>query len=346
VSDRVAWGVLGTGKIARIVGAAVMASDEAELVAIGSRDAARARELADAFAERAAGAAGGPRAASYDDVIADAEVELVYVATHHPMHRAWAVAAAEAGKHVLCEKPLGVRHADAVEIVDAARRNDVFLQEAFAYRSHPQTDRLRSLLLEGAIGSVRAIDATFGYDAGPEPTNYLLDPALAGGSILDVGCYTTSMAHLIAAAALGVDAVEAADVTGAGILGTGVDRSAGATITFGSGALARVGCSIEANLESVVRIVGSQGRIELPTPWLPGVIGGAGRLVVERWGGDVEHIAIDEERDAYAVEVDAVSRAVREGVRSSAAMSWGDSLANMLTLDRWRAAIGLTYPGE
>lgn len=341
------WGVLGTGKIARIVGAAVVASDEAELVAIGSRDPARARDLAGTFADGSAASASatdGPRAASYDEVIADANVELVYVATHHPAHRAWAVAAAEGGTHVLCEKPMGVRHADAVEIVDAARRNDVFLQEAFAYRSHPQTERLCALIRDGAIGTVRAIDAVFGYDAGPEPTNYLLDPSLAGGGILDVGCYTTSMSHLIAAAA-GVRGLDAIEVAGAALFApSGVDVSTAATLTFERDVIARVACSIGANLDSVVRIDGSDGRLVVPSPWLPGLIGSPG-IVLERWD-DREEIPIDEDRDVYLVEVDAVSRAVRDGIRSPSAMSWEDSLANMLTLDRWREAIGLVYPGD
>src|SRR5206468_2114556 len=147
------------------------------------------------------------------------EVEIVYVATHHPSHRAWAVRAAEAGKHVLCEKPLAVHHADAEAIVEAARRAGVFLMEAFAYRCHPQTQTLLDLLRERAIGEVRMVDATFGYDAGASPTNYLLDRELAGGSILDVGCYPTSMAHLIARAVGGGGVAEALGVSGEGFIG-------------------------------------------------------------------------------------------------------------------------------
>jgi predicted dehydrogenase len=174
-----------------------------------------------------------------------------------------------------------------------------------------------------------------------------MDPALGGGSILDVGCYTTSMSHLIAATARGTDVLPALDVNGAAVFGpSGVDNTSAATLTFDGGVLARVACSIQANLESTVRIVGSEGRIEVPTPWLPGLIGGSPRIVLERWGDAAEEIAIDEDRGVYTVEVDAVSRAVREGVRSSPAMRWEESLAHMLTLDRWRAAIGLTYPGD
>ena len=194
---------------------------------------------------------------------------------------------------------------------------------------------------------MRAIDAVFGYDAGPEPTNYLMDPDLAGGSILDVGCYTTSMSHLLAATARGVEVLPADEVSAAAVFGaTGVDHTAAATLTFEGGVLARVACSIQANLDSTVRIVGSEGRIEVPTPWLPGRIGGGPRILLERWGAGTEELAIEEDRDVYTVEVDAVSRAVRGGERSSAAMGWEDSLEHMLTLDRWRAAIGLRYPGD
>ncbi len=339
MGERVRWGILGTGKIARTLAQAIAGSSEAELLAVGSRDPQRADAFASEFGVSGSG--------TYEEVIADDTVEIAYVATHHPEHRTWSVAAAEAGKHVLCEKPLAVRHVDAVEIVEAARRNDVFLQEAFAYRTHQQTERLLGLVREGAVGSVRAIDAVFGYDAGPEPTNYLMNPALAGGSILDVGCYTTSMSHLLAATARGVDVLPADEVSAAAVFGpTGVDHTAAATLTFEGGVLARVACSIQANLDSTVRIVGSKGRIEVPTPWLPGWIGGGPRILLERWGAGTEEIAIEEDRDVYTVEVDAVSRAVRDGERSSAAMGWEDSLEHMLTLDRWRAAIGLRYPGD
>lgn len=336
MNDKVRWGILGTGKIARIVATALAESEDGELVAVGSRDAERASALAAEF--------GAPRAGVYEEVLGDASVDLVYVATHHPSHREWAVAAADAGKHLLCEKPLAVTYADAERIVEAARRNDVFLLEAFAYRCHPQTFRLVDLLREGAIGEVRMIDAVFGYDAGPEPTNYLMVHELAGGGILDVGCYTTSMSHLIAAAAKGQAVAPAVDVAAAGRIGpTGVDHSTAATLTFEGGLVARVACSIQANLDSSVQIYGSAGRITVPSPWLPGRIGTEARILVERWGAESETIDVPLEADVYTVEVDAVNTFVRKGERSPSAMTWDESLANMRTLDRWRAAIGLRY---
>ena len=339
MDEQVRWGVLGTGKIARILAKAVGESRDGELVAVGSRDHERASSFATEFGATGYG--------SYEAVIDDDAVDLVYVATHHPAHARWAIRAANAGKHVLCEKPLAVRHPDAVQMVEAARRNDVFLLEAFAYRCHPQTHRVVELLRAGAIGPVRAIDAVFGYDAGPDPANYLMDRDLAGGSILDVGCYTTSMAHLVAASSAGVPVLPSVNVAAAGVLGsTGVDHSTAATLTFEGGVLARVACSIQANLDSSVRIVGLNGRIELPSPWLPGRIGADARILLQRWGAEPETIEVRTEEDVYTVEADSVNGFVRAGARSSEVMPWEESLANMLTLDRWRSAIGLRYPGD
>jgi predicted dehydrogenase len=339
LGERVRWGVVGTGKIARIVARALWESPCGELVAVGSRDRVRAEAFAAEFGE--------PRSHDYQGVVEDDGVEVVYVATHHPLHREWAIRAANGGKSVLCEKPIGMSRADAVEIVEAARRNDVFLLEAFAYRCHPQTRRLVELLRSGRIGEVRMVDAVFGYDAGPAPSNYLLVRDLGGGSILDVGCYTTSMAHLVAAAAAGVPVVQTVEVAAAGSIGAaGVDLASAATLVFEGGLLARVACSIQANLQNAVRVFGSEGWIEVPSPWLPGRFGQERPIRLERWSAQAEVVEVPIDMDVYRIEVDAVSQFVRDGARSPAAMPWQDSVANMATLDRWRSAIGLRYQGE
>jgi predicted dehydrogenase len=242
---------------------------------------------------------------------------------------------------------MAMRYTDAARIVEGARRNGVFLLEAFAYRCHPQTQRLVELLRSERIGEVRMIDAVFGYDAGPEPANYLMDHELGGGGILDVGCYPTSMAHLVAAAVAGESAVQTVDVAAAGVIGpTGVDHSSAASLVFEGGLLARVACSIQANLESSVRIVGSEGRIEIPSPWLPGRIGREAQIILQGFGAEPEVIELPVEPDVYTVEVDAVNDFIRKGERSASAMPWEDSLANMATLDRWRSSIGLRYGGD
>jgi len=335
---RLRWGIVGTGKIARIVAHAIAESGDGVLVAVGSRNGQRAEAFAREFDV--------PRShANYDGAVEDEGVDLVYVATHHPGHREWAVRAAEAGKHVLCEKPIAVNAADASTIVEAARTNGVFLMEAFAYRCHRQTRELARLLRDGVIGEVRVVDAAFGYDAGPKPDNYLLVPELAGGGILDVGCYTTSMSHLVAAATSGRPVIESSEVAGAARLSaSGVDTTTTGAVMFESGLLAHLACSIEANLDSSVRIFGSEGRIMVSSPWLPGRIGTDARIVVERWGLEPEVIDTSSESDVYTVEVEAVSASVRGGELDPSVMTWDESLANMRTLDRWREAIGLRFP--
>jgi predicted dehydrogenase len=335
MSDRIRWGIVGTGKIARVLARALAASGTGDLIAVGSRTPARAEAFADEFGLRA-------WRGRYEDVIADPDVEVVYVATDHPAHREWATRAADAGKHLLCEKPLAVHRADAEAVVEAARRNDVFLLEAFAYRCHPQTDRLVELLGSGAIGEIRMIDAAFGYDAGPNPRNYILVLERGGGSILDVGCYPTSMAHLVARVAFGAVS-EPVDVGGVAEIGpTGVDHYASAVLRWKEGLVARLACSVQVDIESSVNVYGSAGRITVPSPWLPARIGGRAEIVLERRGAEPEIEAFDP-GDEYVLEVDAVGAMIRAGVRSPSVLPWEESLANMGTLDRWRAAVGLRY---
>jgi predicted dehydrogenase len=237
---------------------------------------------------------------------------------------------------------MGVNRAEAEQIVEAARRNDVFLQEAFAYRCHPQTDRLLEILSSGTIGEIRLIEAAFGYDAGSDPGNYLFVQDLAGGSLLDVGCYTTSMAHLIAPFVSGGESP--ITVSAGGHLGpTGVDLTTAATLVFKGGLVARLACSIQLNLDSRVRIYGSEGQVTVPSPWLPGRIGSTAEIVLQHGWSEPEVIDIPLEADVYTVEIDVVSRSVLAGERNPDRMKWQESLTNMNTLDRWRETIGLLY---
>jgi predicted dehydrogenase len=340
MEQRCRWGIVGTGKIAAIMARALRDSATGQLVAVASRSEDRARRFAsDAGIDRHYG--------SYEAMIADPEVEIIYVATHHTTHHACATAAADAGKHVLCEKPLAINATLAADIVAAISRNGVFLMEAFAYRCHPQTERLVQILRDGDIGQVRMVDAAFGYDAGAAPGNYLLARDLGGGSILDVGCYPTSMAHVIAATASGGETADSTDVAGAGHMGssTGVDHYAAAVLGYPCGMIARVASAVQVNLDSTLRIYGTKGTVTVPSPWLPGRIGPP-VIVVNRYGSEPTKIPVEAGADLYVLEADAVGRLVREGRTSHPLMSWDESLANMATIDRWRAAIGLSYPDD
>jgi predicted dehydrogenase len=214
--------------------------------------------------------------------------------------------------------------------------------EAFAYRCHPQTAKLVALLRGGAIGEVRMVEAAFGYDAGPAPGNYLFARELAGGAILDVGCYTTSMARLVAGVATGAGAAEPTAVGGAGLIGdTGVDHYAAAALRFPGGIVASLTCGMQVNLGGVLRVYGSGGTIVVPSPWLPGLGGRPSRIRVEPRGAEpLEHL-VEPGADLYAIEADAVAGYVDGG--EAPTMPWRDSLGNMTTLDKWRESIGLVY---
>ncbi|WP_410672845.1 Gfo/Idh/MocA family protein [Amycolatopsis sp. cmx-4-68] len=328
------WGLLAAGTIAAHFAAGVEESKHGELAAVAARDGDRARDFAARFEI--------PKAyGSYEDLLADPDVDAVYVSTPHPLHKQWAIAAAEAGMHVLCEKPLTITAADAEEVIAAARRNDVFLMEAFMYRLHPQTRRLVELIASGAIGEVRAVDTTFSFDSNPEETARLGDPALGGGGILDVGCYCTSLARLVAQAALGVDVVEPDEVSGmAHLSADGVDEYATGLLRLPGDILATISCGIRLAREDGIRVFGTQGQVYVPQPaWIHSLRGpGTSRIILTPASGEQEVIEVEATQGVFAREADHVAAHI--GDRQAPELTWAETLANLRTLDRWREAVG------
>ena len=191
---KIRWGIIGPGNIAKAFAGGVAHSRTGVLAAIGTRDPGKAG-LAESFP-------GARILDGYDALLSDPEVDAIYIATPHPSHAEWAIKAAEAGKHVLCEKPMGLTAFEADAMIHAARKAGTFLGEAFMYRLHPQTLKLVDLLKSGVIGEVRMIKSSFGFAMpGFMPEHRLYANDLAGGGILDVGGYPVSMARLIAGAA-------------------------------------------------------------------------------------------------------------------------------------------------
>lgn len=334
----VRWGIVSTGRIARVFAEHLSSSRTGRLVAVASRDLARVQGFGDVRAH-----------GSYEALLSDDDVDVVYIATPHPMHAPWAIAAADAGKHVLCEKPLAMDAREVATIVDAARRNSVFLMEAFMYRCHPQTAKLVDLLRGGVIGEVRAIEAVHAFRAPDVETSRLLSNELGGGGIMDVGCYCTSGARLVAGAMLGTDgAAEPVEVSGSGHIGvTDVDDWATATLRFDGGIVAQLATAIRVNQKPKLEIKGADASIVLHEPWLPDVRG-ASDIVLRRAGRADEVITARGERGLYAYQADVLADAVAAGRTEGEfpAMSWADSLANARTLDRWRAAVGVSYPSD
>jgi predicted dehydrogenase len=331
------WGILGTGAIARKFAQGLRESRTGRLIAVGSRAEETLRAFLADFPARGH--------ASYEALLADPEVEVVYISTPHPSHAQWSIRAAQAGKHILCEKPLTMNAAEAAMVIQAARTANVFLMEAFMYRCHPQTARLLDLIRGGSIGAVRLVQAAFSFRTAWNPESRLLNRALGGGGILDVGGYCVSMARLIAGAAGGLPFADPVEVKALGQIGqTGVDELAVALLKFPGGMLAQLTAGARVRLENSVRVWGAEGHIDVPSPWVVTREAGVSLLRVHREGKPAEEVKIRADRGIYAIEADAVAESIN--ARESPAMSWADSLGNMRTLDRWRAEIGLRYEAD
>jgi predicted dehydrogenase/aryl-alcohol dehydrogenase-like predicted oxidoreductase len=331
------WGILSTGAIARAFARDLKTSETGELVAVASRDVDRVTGFGDVRAH-----------GSYDALLADDGVDAVYIAPPHPFHAVWAIAAAEAGKHILCEKPLAMDLSEVEAVVDTAERNGVFLMEAFMYRCHPQTAILVDTIRSGEIGDVRVIEAVHSFRGPDDPTGRLLANNLGGGGILDVGCYCMSGARLVAATALGKESVDPIDVTGTGHIGdTGVDEWAVATLRFDGGIVAHLSTGVRVVQPPRLAIYGSEGSLVLKSPWLP-TVAGKPEIVVRRRGQKPRTIAAKSNLGLYAYEADVVANAVRDGLTQAPfpACTWADSLANARALDRWRHAVGVTYEAD
>ena len=332
------WGILGTGRIGGVFARQLSQSKTGKLAAVGSRSRASADKFAAEYRV--------PRSYStYEALLTDSHVQAVYIATPHSLHAEWCLKAAKAGKHILCEKPLTLNHIEALVVVDAVRKHDVFLMEAFMYRCHPQPAKLVELLREKVIGEVRVIHASFGFHRDFNPEARLFKNALGGGGILDVGCYTVSMSRLVAGIATGKPFADPIEVKGCGHLSpTGVDTWATASLKFPGDILATLATSGEVQQHNTVRIYGTNGNIFVPAPWTQINDGTTTRLFVERKGEPQQEIIVESTQPAYAIEADHVAAHIEQ--RQAPAMNWNDSLGNMQTLDRWRKSIGLIYEPE
>jgi predicted dehydrogenase len=337
--SKLRWGIIGTGAIAHKFARGVLRSETGELVAAASRNQAKAREFAHLYQI--------PQAhGSYESLLADPNVDVVYIATPHPQHREWAIRAAQAKKHILCEKPIGVHYDEAVEMLQAAWENNVFFMEAYMYRCHPQITRTLELLRAGAIGEVRSITARFSFNAKYDLEGRLFNRTLGGGGILDVGGYCTSMARLIAGAAKGA-VVEPERVFAVGHVGpeSGVDEYTSALLLFPGDIVANLSCGLRLHQVNELRIYATEGSLILPSPWTPNVDGGESQILLLKDEQAPEMITV-ESHPLYALEADLVAYHIAQGHREAAwpAMTWADTLGNIRVQDKWRRAMDSPGP--
>ncbi len=310
------WGILGCARISRrglIPG--ILGSESGRLVGLASRDLAAARAWAAEF--------GIPRAfGSYHELIQDPEIEAVYIPLPNELHRPWVFAAADAGKHILCEKPLALDADEALAMVEHCRVRGVLLMEAFMWRHQPRTAAIRSLVDDGAIGPLRLIRSSFSFPI--EPGDWRLDPGRGGGALWDVGCYGVSTARLFAG-------TEPETIQGMAHIGpTGVDMTLTAELAFPNGLIGLIDCSFEQPFRCSYELVGTRGAIEVPDAYLP-----PARPTARIRSADSDRTLDFDGRDQYAAMVDAFGRAVAEGRLTDPSE---DGMAQMRVLDVIRRA--------
>ena len=285
------WGLLSTANINRKLLAGARGTDEATVVAVASRDRGRAEEFAREHGiERALG--------SYEALLEDPDVDAVYIPLPNSMHVPWSVRALEAGKHVLCEKPLTRRPAEVEEAFAAAERAGRVLEEAFMWRHHPQTLRLRELLDEGVIGRLRMVKASFSFPLA-DVSDIRMQAGLDGGSLMDVGCYCVSGCRLVAGA-------EPERVYGEqAIGGDGVDVAFAATLRFPDDVIGAFHCGFALGSRHHLEAIGEDGSLFLADPWH----GRSPGIELRREDG-VERIEL-EDANPYTHELIDFARAVR-----------------------------------
>ncbi|MEM9294854.1 MAG: aldo/keto reductase [Planctomycetota bacterium] len=342
--ESVRWGILGPGLIAQAFAKAVVDGKAGAVIAAASRSLERAQAFVDAHAP------GAQALGSYNELLNLPAVDAVYIATPHTSHALWSIRALEAGKAVFCEKPAGLSAAEVDAVISTAGRQGVFWLEAFKERHHPQVAEIARRIEAGELGQITMIQCDFGYCTGRNPESRLWNPQLAGGAILDVGCYPVALCRRLAGAAKqdGSTFDDPTDVAALGTLGpTGVDEAASATLRFQSGLVAQLSTGLRTPNHTRLRVVGDQAVLEAPDPWANDRHqGGTFTLHLHRPGQPSEEIQIDAPITAFAYEARAAAESIAGGELQHPAMSWADSLGNARVLDQWRRGVKLAFPVE
>ena len=323
---KINWGILAPGKIARSFATALQGLESAHLYSVASRNPDRAKAFAKAFNVET-------RADSYDALIADPKVDVIYIASPHTFHAEHAIACLRAGKAVLCEKPMTINSADAQRVVDVARQHNTFYMEAVWTRFMPIFKHIRQWIDNGDIGDIQMLQASFGIAAPYNERHRLYDMTLAGGSLLDLGIYPITFAqwvmqvppdHIAALAKIGQ---------------SGVDERTGIVLSYPNAVIATLNAAITSRTSHEAWIFGSKGNVKIPRFWQ----GEQATLIVD---DKEETITAAHRINGYEGEIEEVHRCLKAGLIESPIMSWYESLTVMGIMDEVRAQIGLRYPME
>lgn len=327
MNNTIRWGILGTGSIAGQFAEGLQMLSDAELVAVGSRSAQSANAFGDNFdAPR--------RHASYEALVKDPDVDVIYVATPHSCHMENTLLALTAGKPVLCEKPFAINAKEARQVIQFARAKKLFVMEAVWTRFFPLMEKLRELLNAKAIGDVRMVTADFGFRAEFLEDERLFNPVYGGGALLDVGIYPVSLASMIFGPPTQIASL-------AHLGKTGVDEQAGMVLSHADGQLAVLSTALRIDTLHDACIMGTTGRIRIDSPWWKPT-----GMTLSRDEGDDERYEFPLNGNGYQFEAEEVGKCLRAGRLENEVMPLDETLSISKTLDEIRAQWGLKYPME
>lgn len=335
---KIRWGVLGTGNAAAVITQAINASSTSMVSAVASRSKQKAKNFSAKHNVLNS-------YSSYEELLADDDIDAVCIALPHNLHAEWSIKAAVAKKHILCEKPAAINASSASQVIDVVIQNDVFYMEGFMYRCHAQTKKLIELLREEVIGKIYLIEASFCYYGVFDDDQIEQKKISGGGGILDVGCYPISMARLIASIANKVDSIRPIEVNGMAHIGSKSmsDDYAVAILRFQGDIFAQISCGVSLEHRNDLRIFGSKGSIHIPSPWVPGGSGPGETVIYVKKTGDreIQEIKVTTTIGLYEQEINTVAENIIN--RQAPEVSLQDTLDNMVTIELWRRSVSLGH---
>ena len=320
------WGVLGPGGIAKAFAEDLKNLDGHSIAAVGSRTLSNAQSFAKTF--------GGTAYGSYEELVADPQIDAIYVATPHPAHKDNVILALNAGKPVLCEKPFAVNALEAQQMVDAAAKNSVALMEAMWARFLPHYAKVREIIASGVLGKIHTIHADHGQRLADQNIPRLVEPSLAGGALLDLGIYPVSFAHMI----LG----NPSKITSTAVLtDKGVDAQTSMIFDYADGAQAVLNTTMIEQTPCRAVVAGLNGWLEIDrTFYNPASM----RVILN--DGSVSQYPSSYQGHGLREQAEVFKQLVTSGQQQSQILNWQDTVDIMKTLDQVRTQIGLKYPFE
>ena len=343
--QKLRYGLLGTGNIARqFVEGVKGGAERCVVAAAGSRSQDKAQAFADAYGIATAHG-------SYEALLNDPEIDAVYNALPNLHHKEWTLKALAAGKHVLCEKPMGMDADEVAQMFDGAKRAGRLLVEAFMYRTHPQTRAVVKAIHDGAIGQVKTIRTTFCYRTEKVQDNTRFDQSLGGGAIMDIGCYCVDFCRQVTGEQPAPGGIHAIGRLVESTDGGAIDVSASAVLKYPSGITATLTCAMDTQASNLAQVCGTDGYLEVPVPWKPGKGTSTWTLrtmekprqdgVPDEVGEQVQTLTNEADRPLYALEADAFATAVLDGGKPF--MTAEESVGLAKVLDELRRQVGVQW---